>query len=77
MKAFTEAERRGPLKAHQRVAYFINQVENVLRKRGRGNSEQVSESNKTIVPVADPNTRITVVAATHNKSPNRRRGALN
>lgn len=77
IKACTKAERCGLLKAHQRVAYFISQVEIVLRKGGRGNSEEVSESNKAIVPVADPNTRITVVAATHNKSPNRRSGVLN
>lgn len=45
IKAFTEAQHRGLPKAHQRVAYFISQVENVLRKSGRGNSEEVSESN--------------------------------
>lgn len=77
IKAFTEAQQRGPPKAHQRVAYFISQVENVLRKGGRGNSEQVSESNEAIVPIADPNTRVTVVMAAHNKSPNHRSRALN
>lgn len=77
IKAFTEAQHRGLPKAHQRVAYFISQVENVLRKRGRGNSGEVSESNSAIVPIADPNTSVTVVAAAHNKSPNRRSRALN
>lgn len=42
----------GP-KAHQRPAYSISRVENVLRKRGRGDSEEVSESNEAIVPGAD------------------------
>lgn len=45
IKAFIEAQRRGLPKAHQRVAYFISQVENVLRERERGYSEEVSESN--------------------------------
>lgn len=36
IKAFTEARHRGLPKAHQRLAYFISQVENVLRKRGEG-----------------------------------------
>lgn len=45
IKAFTEAQRCGLPKAHQRPAYFISQVENVLRKRGRGNRGEVSESN--------------------------------
>lgn len=40
-------------KAHQRLAYSISRVENVLRKRGRGDSEEVSESNEAIVPGAD------------------------
>lgn len=77
MKAFSEVQRRGLPKAHQRVAYFISRVENVLRKRGGGNSEEVSESNKAIVPIADPNTHVTVVTAAPNKSPNRRSGTLN
>lgn len=76
-KAFTEALHRGRPKANQRVAYFISQVENVLRRRGRGNSAEVSESNCAIVPVADPNTHVTVVTAAPNKSPNRPSGALN
>jgi len=72
IKAFTEAQHCGLPKAHQRLAYFISQVENVLRKRGRGNSQEVSESNSAIVPIADPNARVTVVMAAHNKSANRR-----
>lgn len=49
----------------------------MLRKRGGGNSKQVSARNKAIVPFADPNTHVTVVTAVPNKSLNRPSGTLN
>lgn len=47
-------------KAHQRAAYSISRVENVLRKRKRGDSE----SNKAIVPGADQTPTLARLLAT-------------
>lgn len=73
IKAFTEAQHRGLPKAHQRVGYFISQVENVLIER-ETHSEEVSESSWAIVPIADPNTRVTVVEDVPDKGPNQKQG---
>lgn len=77
IKAFTEAQRRGSLKAHQSGLFYQPSGKCAEREGERGNSEEVSESNQAIVAIADPNTRITVAAAPHNKSSNLQSGALN